>query len=135
MARSRLFVDLSMVSTPEGFEQCCEEEGNATDDPHHLLCQPEAMGSDSLFVVAEPIMTDLFQLQVQRASGSGHRMTGIRTGSLPGVTPPDLPGFGPIAAEERGECNNKQGCEPGREHVQYLVCRLLLEKKNSNEKG
>src|SRR6266849_5017772 len=103
MARSTLFVDLSMVSTPEGFEQCCEEEGNAAGDPRHLLCQPDAMGSDGLFVVAEPIMT------------------GLWTGSLPGVTPPDLPGFGPIAAEERGECNNKQGCEPGREHVQHIV--------------
>src|SRR5260370_11385960 len=98
-----------MGSTTEGFEQCGEEEGKAADDPHHLLCQPDAMGSDGLFVVAEPVMTDLFQLQVQCASGSGHRMTGIGTGSLPGFTPPDLPGFESIATEERGECNNKQG--------------------------
>src|SRR2546425_6132390 len=107
MARSTLFVDLSMLSAPECFEQCCEEEGNTADDPYHPLGLPDAVGRDGLFVVTEFVMAKLFQLQVQCTGSSGQRLTGVRTGSLPGVTPPDLPGFGPIAAEERGECDNE----------------------------
>ena len=66
-------------------------------------------------------MADLFQLQAQCTGSSSHGMPGVRTGSPPGVTPPDLPGFEPITAEERGERNNEQGSQPGREHVQHIV--------------
>src|SRR6266581_3744937 len=109
-----------MLSTPEHFEYCCKQDGNAANTPHHLLGLPHACGGDGLVVVTESVMADLFQLQAQCTGSSGHGMPGVRTGSPTRVTQPDLPSFEPIVSEKRGECNNQQGSKPGRKGVHHI---------------
>src|SRR2546425_2894742 len=110
-----------MLSPPECFDQCREEDDDAPNAPHHLLGLPDARSGDGLVVVTESVMADLFQLQAQCTGSSGHGMPGVRTGSPTGVTQPDLPGFEPIVSEKRGECNNQQGSKPGRKGVHHIV--------------
>src|SRR5260370_20822141 len=109
-----------MLTPPECFDRPREEDDNASDAPHHPLGRPDARGGDGLVVVTEPVMAALLQLHVERASSSGHRMPGVRTECPACVAPPDVPGFAPIAAEERGAGNNQQGWPPGRKQVQRL---------------
>src|SRR5215471_2949795 len=110
-----------MLNPPERFEQCHEENDDASDPPHHLLSLPYTRGSNGLLAITESILTDLFQLHAKRSSSSGHGMPGVGTGCLACIASPYLPGFESIPAKEWSECNHQQSSNSGWKYIQRIV--------------